>query len=322
MGLPAVVARRIFVIATDSAGCFHYRLRLPLLSLNRDAFAVYWQPWPMSPQAGDIVIGQRIAGDDQGWLDLCNTPGLSTIYDLDDNLLAIDPENTVPYQIYAPKVEGTKANIAAATAVSVSTQTLAYIISSINSNVAVLPNCVEDSWLNDPVDQRNLVVGWAGSMFHGQDFGGVSQQLQAFSAVTPGTGFHTIGADYFGSLPNKRVSGWAALPSLYQNLSSVTVGIAPLAPTPFNHCKSHIKVLEYAARGIPAVASNVGQYAEFIDHGINGFLMDRVDDLSGLLTKLVDYDERKAMAEAAHATAAEYRISAQAQRWAQVYQGV
>lgn len=318
-----MVARRIFVIATDAAGCFYYRIHLPLTSLDPEKFTIFWQPWPQQPQAGDIIIGQRIAGHNQGWLDLCNTPGLTTVYDLDDNILAVDPENTVPHQIFAPQAEGTIANIAAATAVSVSALNLAEAIKKdVNPNVFVLPNCVEESWLQAPVDQRKLIVGWAGSMFHGHDFGGVPQQLQNFSTLNPGAEFHTIGADYFGALPNKRVSGWAPLPSLYQNLSSVTVGIAPLAPTLFNQCKSHIKVLEYAARGIPAVASNVGQYAEFIEHGVNGFLMSSVDELAGLLAQLVNYDERNAMAKAAHATAAEYTISAQSYRWAQLYQGV
>lgn len=317
-----MVVRRIFVIATDSAGCFHYRLNLPLSRLNPDAYSVIWQPWPTQPGPGDIVIGQRIAGHDPGWLELCNTPGLATVYDLDDNLLAVDPENTVPYQVFAPQVEGTAANIAAASVVSVSTKNLADAISPLNPNVVVLPNCVEEAWMQAPVDQHQLIVGWAGSMFHGQDFGGVSAQLAAFSLLNPQAAFHTIGADYFGPLLNKRVSPWAPLPVVFHNLSSMTVGIAPLSTTPFNRCKSHIKVLEYAARGIPAVASNEGQYPEFIEHGVNGLLMDSVGELAGLLGRLVDYDERNAMAKAAHASAAEYTISAQVHRWAQLYQGV
>lgn len=38
------------------------------------------------------------------------------------------------------------------------------------------------------------------------------------------------------------------------------IGLAPLIDTPFNQCKSDIKVLDYAAIGIPTLASPVGEY--------------------------------------------------------------
>jgi hypothetical protein len=40
------------------------------------------------------------------------------------------------------------------------------------------------------------------------------------------------------------------------------VGIAPLLDTPFNRCKSNLKLLEYGAVGLPTIASNVTPYKD------------------------------------------------------------
>ena len=37
-------------------------------------------------------------------------------------------------------------------------------------------------------------------------------------------------------------------------IDNITVGMVPLALTPFNQAKSYIKGLEFAARGVPFVA--------------------------------------------------------------------
>ena len=51
----------------------------------------------------------------------------------------------------------------------------------------------------------------------------------------------------------------------YQQLAryvgSFDVGIAPIADIPFNRAKSNVKVKEYAAMGVPWLASPIGPYA-------------------------------------------------------------
>jgi glycosyltransferase involved in cell wall biosynthesis len=50
--------------------------------------------------------------------------------------------------------------------------------------------------------------------------------------------------------------------------SKIDVGIVPLNDIPFNHAKSYIKGLEYAASGIPFIASYSPEYQELADLGI------------------------------------------------------
>jgi glycosyltransferase involved in cell wall biosynthesis len=100
------------------------------------------------------------------------------------------------------------------------------------------------------------------------------------------------------------------------------IGIAPLVRTTFNEHKSWIKVLEYAARGVPAVAPRVGQYPEFIEHGTNGFLYDVLEEIPPLLLRLSDDGLRCQMGGAAMNTALQYTIDKQIGRWETIYREV
>lgn len=313
--------RRIFVIATDSAGCWWYRLRVPLMALHPDEFEVIWEPPFSNWQPGDLVIGQRIAGRNTAWLEMCDAPGLTAIYDIDDNLLDIDPANAVPYQIFSPIVDDTAANISAAQVVTVSTPKLADYLRPFNPNVVVVPNCLHHSWLGRISFPRDeIIVGWAGSPFHGQDFGGVPETILAYARREPRARFHMIGGDPTGGLVSRTVSGFTDMNTYWNNLD-FDIGLVFLNDSRQNEGKSWIKVLEYAGRGIPAVAPRIGQYPEFIEHGVNGFLYDNIAEVPDLLLQLSDNEQRSKMGDMAMGKATEYTIDRQVHRWEAVYRG-
>jgi len=311
--------RRIFVIATDSAGCWWYRLRLPLMSLDHDEFEVIWEPPFDNWQPDDIVIGQRIAGRNTAWLEMCAEPGLTAIYDIDDNLLEIDPANTVPYQIFSPIVQDTADNIAAAQIVTTSTQRLANRLTPLNKNQAVLPNCLHSSWLGRiDYPHEDIVVGWAGSPFHNQDFRGAPEQFLQYAKQEPRARFHMIGGDpTLGTVP-RSISGFTDMQTYWNNLD-FDIGLVFLSDNEQNQCKSWIKVLEYAGKGIPAIAPRIGQYPEFIEHGVNGFLYSNISEVTHYLLTLSDDEQRSRMSEAAMSKASEYTIDRQIHRWEAVY---
>lgn len=311
--------RRIFVIATDGAGCYYYRLHLPLMALRPDEFEVVWEPPFNNWQPGDIVIGQRIAGRNTAWLEMCDAPGLTTIYDIDDNLLEIDPANTVPYQIFSPIVDDTAANIAAAQLVTCSTNKLAEQLVPFNKNQAVLPNCLHSSWIGQiSFPKEEIVVGWAGSPFHNQDFIGVPEIFRAYAQREPRARFHMIGGDPTAGLVSRSISAFTDMNTYWSNLD-FDIGLVFLNGSRQNEGKSWVKVLEYAGRGIPAVAPRIGQYPEFIEHGVNGLLYDSIAEIPDLLLKLSNDEERSRMGDRAMAKAVEYTIDRQVHRWEAVY---
>lgn len=52
------------------------------------------------------------------------------------------------------------------------------------------------------------------------------------------------------------------------------ISLAPLDQHTFNECKSELKLIETGVHKIPIVASNLYRYAEMIEHGENGLLVD------------------------------------------------
>ena len=313
-----VARRRVYAIATDSAGCFHYRLRLPLEALDPAQFEIVWGPPDGAHKLGDVVIGQRIAGHNEAWLAMCEDPTLLAVYDMDDDLLNIDPANHVPHSIFAPQVDGTRANIAAADVVTVSTPHLAKLIEPINPAVVVLPNCVHpDSIAAAPRDPSLVTIGWAGSMFHAQDWAPwINDALHDIRGAYPRARIHMIGADYTGGLAH-RVTGWSTLDHYWRSLD-FDIGLGFLTDTLFNQSKSWIKALEYAARGAVPLMPTVGQYAE-----LNAGLIYRDEaEFVDMLRMLIENDRvRRELARVALETAADWTIDAQVHRWAQVYDG-
>lgn len=74
------------------------------------------------------------------------------------------------------------------------------------------------------------------------------------------------------------------------------VGIVPLTDVAFNHAKSYIKGLEYAAAGVPFVCSWSPQYEELTKkHGI-GVLASKPADYVKELHKFKDFDYRSEVA--------------------------
>ena len=65
-----------------------------------------------------------------------------------------------------------------------------------------------------------------------------------------------------GAVPPDTIAGY---------LASMDVGVAPYPDMP-DFYFSPLKVFEYMAAGLPVVASDIGQIAEFIEHDVNGLL--------------------------------------------------
>ena len=55
-------------------------------------------------------------------------------------------------------------------------------------------------------------------------------------------------------------------------IEKADVALVPLENSIFNNCKSNIKYIECASRGVPVIASKVSEFESAITHGENGWL--------------------------------------------------
>jgi glycosyltransferase involved in cell wall biosynthesis len=107
-------------------------------------------------------------------------------------------------------------------------------------------------------------------------------------------------------------------PLLFQ---PIRIGLVPLNLCDFSEAKSYLKGLEYAASGIPFVASPTHEYRLLASEGI-GRIASTPDEWRDHVTELLDPDVRRAEAEKQRAlVSARYHIETKGEAWSSVLAG-
>jgi hypothetical protein len=125
-----------------------------------------------------------------------------------------------------------------------------------------------------------------------QDFGG---RFRFFSIGVKKSAFGDAPVTQI-EVPGNVAGSYPAFTNWLQRLPRFDVGVAPLLPTLINKGKSHIKWLEYAAMGLPTVASKVGEYAESVGRTGPGLLATSWQDFYAALAQLGnDFDTYRSL---------------------------
>jgi glycosyltransferase involved in cell wall biosynthesis len=118
-----------------------------------------------------------------------------------------------------------------------------------------------------------------------------------------------------------RFTPWIDGVEKYYEAVDFQIGLAPLKAGLFNRSKSPIKALEYAAMGIPIIASDAGPYPTFVENGQNGLLIRQdYQWLNAINRLLVSDEERVHMGEIARRDARRYTIEEHAREWLYAYE--
>lgn len=330
----------VFGWIADWFGCGQYRVGIPLWGLRelgyRVALAERIPPELSEPKAFRLgerpvtIIGQRVCKPDPSgiWQRLAAEGFHRLVYEVDDDLFTIDPRsNPAGAKMYGDPViaANIRRNCEVADVVTVSTPHLAEVFGQFNPNVVVLPNVVLGDLLQlERPKRERLTVGWGGSFTHLMDFDESGPQIRRWLARHPEADFHCIGTDFTEHLrfpaDRTRFTPWSPDFDSYYRSIDFDIGLAPLKSHVFNRSKSHIKALEYAALGIPAVVSAEPPYERFVDHGQTGFLVRRPHEWGQYLSLLAsDPGLREEMGQRAKELAASYTIQGNAQLWREAY---
>jgi glycosyltransferase involved in cell wall biosynthesis len=306
--------RRIVIVVEGHGPCAWYRGLVPGVELMKLGHEVVMLDslGPKDVEGCDILVAERIAQPRLAEaFKFVKEHGGLTVFDLDDDVWNVSPNSPAFRYWGLPEVQGAVANlIRAADLATTTTPALADRIRTFNRNVKVLPNFLpQERWPAEakPIERKDpLVIGWAGSATHGDDFKVLGDTLSAVLEKYPHVEVHLAGAMGHWVEPHERIRHLEPVP--IENYSEILYGfdiaVAPLADGRFNRCKSDLKVLEYAMIGLPVVASRVGPYAEFIKHGENGLLASNPKDWLRCLSRLVDeIDMRRSLGAAARASA-------------------
>lgn len=319
--------------ARQYEGGGYYRIRLPLDELGRHGHDTVCAAAKSDGDAGDadIVVGQLIGGHSDPatihhwWRGLSKRSRL--VYELDDDPFEIETDNPAAAAYGLPTARDSIAHcIEISDLVTVSTEPLAERMRTFNGNVVVLKNRIDASLLELERPHRDKVtVGWAGGASHLRDLEVCAYGLRKTIDRHRDVDVHFIGPKLFTHVIRRpiRHTPWCDSTTDYYKLLDFDIGLAPLRWSVFTRSKSYIKALEYAALGIPVIASDAEPYRDFVVDGVTGFLIRRDHEWATRLRDLInDADMRADMGRKAKAVAAGYTIQAGWRDWEAAYRGV
>ena len=327
------------------AGCAYYRCLLPMSVSGQKARMGMpaWDPakgFGIRETEGTALFGfttvvLKLIMD--RWaptqIDIAKSLGQRIIIDIDDYHDGLTPAN-IAYEATHPD-KNRRANreyyaqtIDKADTLVVSTPFLYDHYSQRHPDVRLVRNGVNLRQFNRRKHTPNKpVIGWAGATaYRNEDLEQLRDWLPAFleehdlrfhhaghSDDSPA--FHEI-----VGIPAHWVSTSPIVPiHKYANGLRFDIGIVPLNDIPFNHAKSNIKGLEYAAAGIPFVASDLPEYRLLHEGGV-GALATTPTEWAGQVAELLEYKTRKRAAATQHQIVQrDWTIEARTEEWRNVF---
>lgn len=321
---------RVEVHAADRGGCGHYRMIWPgravaesgmadvvvrgdggdggdeptIQCLVRDVDGVPRVDSVLDPPDADVVVLQRpLKAATADLVVALQAKGIAVVVELDDDFTAIHPNNQVWADVQPKSNPGRNFKhllraCANADWVTVSTTALARRYAP-HGRVSVIPNRVPDWWMTLPVSEEEHElpwIGWSGTLAtHPTDLQQVGSSVARlvnagaadFAVVGSGVGIERV----LGLAEPPLTTGWLDLDEYPVGMGRIDIGIVPLDLTPFNEAKSWLKGLEFAARGVPFVASPTGPYLDLAALGI-GQIARRPKEWTGMLKALLDPCQR------------------------------
>jgi glycosyltransferase involved in cell wall biosynthesis len=311
--------------------CCYIRLLQPLdyPAIGGEFDVVLADPAEALRYRADIIVTQRHAVTEFDAADAlikhCRRQDIALLYDLDDDLRHI-PRDHPDAERLRPQAPVVSRLVRGADAVWVSTPALAATLARLRDDVRVVENGLDERlWTPTPPSPHRgpVRILFMGTATHDADLAIVETALARVKAAF---GEH-VSMDLLGVSGRRDLPAWVNRVSMPVHATSsypgfvdwITrqhwdIGIAPLADTPFNRCKSAIKALDYAALGLPVLASDRAVYRGTLADGRGGWLLpDDADMWFAALVRLIrDTSLRRHLGEAGRAAFRTGTLAAQA----------
>lgn len=305
-------------------GCAWYRCYLPMLEVKQHGWDIGMgiPDWDIGRGFGlvhtkdtticgwDVVVLKLLMRrDTPHQVTQARKTGQKVIVDVDDFYAGLTPQNQA-YAVTAPENDPDRNRehyervIEAADVITVSTPFLRDWYAERHPDVRLIRNGIDFGRYTRVKDRAGWrpTIGWVGGIpWRSGDLETVREWLPDFVAE------HGLRLHHSGHL-KKRPERFSTKVGVDESLVSLSpmvpildypglftgfeVGVVPLTDIPFNHAKSTIKGLEYAAAGIPFVAAASPEYVRLAELGI-GRVASSPDEWIKHMTDLLDPAVRK-----------------------------
>jgi glycosyltransferase involved in cell wall biosynthesis len=309
----------------------YYRAVYPLRMMEQRGHEVLWQPddngeAQIARLAGCDVVHVYRTANEVALLAMAELvrAGTPIVYDNDDDFTAVPKESPLykttggleGQRIFAKTVKAARM----AYAFTTPSEVLAEKYRQLGvERVEVIGNSVWSTFQRSRRGRDGVVIGWIAGTEHRADAKRMklSKILRRLVAEHDDVRVECIGVDL--GLPERyRHDAHVQFLELPERIANFDVGIAPLSDIPYNRTRSDIKVKEYAASGVPWLASPIGPYTGLGEEQ-GGRLVAEDRWYEELERLVVNAREREALARNAERWAREQTIEAAADRWEPVF---
>lgn len=149
--------------------------------------------------------------------------------------------------------------------------------------------------LGDPSRSgKTLTLGWGGSLGHYDDMKRAAPYLIGWLNRRPDVNFSIMAeksiAQLFDAVPahRKTIVKPGSLQQYYDFVQTLDIGLAIVENEEFNLCRSDVKFMEYASRGVAPVCSASPTYSRTVRAGTTGFLFSTFEEMTAILDTLVE----------------------------------
>jgi len=232
------------------------------------------------------------------------------IYNYDDAVI-YDQDN--PSKDKLLRIMPFRRTVRMADLILVGSKYLAGLALKYNPSVEILPLGLKVNFYNitPPAGKDDKIrLVWIGSESNLRYLEQLKPVIEKLGSRFPNVVLRIIG-DTFFDIPGMTVEKlkWSEQ-TRGLGLVESDIGLAPLPDDRFTRGKCSFKVLEYAAAGLPVVASPIGTNADHIREGVTGFLVENNDQWLEKLTLLVqDMQLRRTMGRQGREFAQQFDVS-------------
>lgn len=224
----------------------------------------------------DVVhVHRLIVNNDMEYVSKLHDAGVAVCYDNDDDVRSVTPQMWEEMRQAFGTEDGLIEYIVGESEASLSLVPQMDLVTAPSQSIvegyealgarkaAIVPNYLPPGIAaSSPTSYDGFVIGWHACDEHVWDRRalGIDDMLAKVLDAHRHVHVVTIGIQLeLDSSRYERVRH-VPLPELFNRIAGFDIGIAPLADIPFNHARSDVKLREYAAVGVPWIASAVGPY--------------------------------------------------------------
>lgn len=264
-------------------------------------------------------------GQSEAVVNRCHKHGARVVFDIDDHWDL--PSDHGHYKINKLKNVGlcVKDALRHCDLITTTTWHFKSILHEMYGNTKVLPNCIditEQQWQNEKVKSDKLRFGWVGGIWHKEDLRLIEKSV---TRIYSDTNVKDISLVLGGYTPNDEYNEIARIMSyngkgitsgMFRTVAGTTydkygaiynyidVLLVPLRNNKFNACKSPLKLIEAAAMGCAAIASDVSPYDIFPNDVV--YKIDKYDNDKGWYKAVKKFSESPDMVKDYAGKLAEY----------------